>query len=99
MILKSILAIATLGMLSACVSGVKPSESYVDRSGRVTVIESDRDACRRSCNESYSRCMDSRAAGENNSGINGPSGVYGASAECRQVLKSCLASCNRPTAR
>lgn len=93
MVLKSILAIATLGMLSACVSGVKPPESYVDKGGRITVIESDREMCRRSCNESYSRCMDSRAAGENNSGVKGPSGLYGASAECRGSLKECLASC------
>lgn len=93
---KSILLIATVGMLSACVSGTKHTDSYVDKDGRVMLIENDAEMCKRSCNESYSRCMDSRAAGENNSGINGPSGVYGASADCRHALKSCLPGCKVP---
>jgi hypothetical protein len=89
---KRILMIAMImGMLVACVSGTKPPETYVGKNGTTTIIESDSESCKRSCNESYSRCMDSRAANE--SGVNGPSGVFGASAECRSALKSCLPGC------
>jgi hypothetical protein len=82
-----------MGMLIGCVSGTKPADTYVGKDGLTTFIESDSETCRRSCNESYSRCMDSRAAGDNNSGVIGPSGVYGASGECRNALKSCLPTC------
>lgn len=89
---KNILMIMTVvGMLTACVSGTKTPDTYVGKDGQTTVIESDSELCARSCNESYSRCMDSRAA--NDSGVNGPSGVFGASAECRSALKSCLPGC------
>ena len=80
------------GLLSGCISGLKKPDTYVGKDGKVTVIENDRESCQRSCNEDYSRCMDSRAA-EDNSGINGPSGVFGASGECRDDLQKCLPGC------
>jgi len=80
------------GILSACISGVKPPDTYTGQDGKTTIIESDREMCARSCNDTYSRCMDSRAATDNG-GINGPSGVYGASAECRTDLQNCLPGC------
>lgn len=89
---KRILIVAALGMLSACVSGTKHSDTYVGKDGSTTVIESEREMCQRSCNEDYSRCMDSRAASDN-SGIKGPSGVFGASGDCRKTLQRCLPSC------
>ena len=88
---KSILTIIALGMLSAC-SGTHKHDVYVGADGKATVIESDREMCQRSCNEDYSRCMESGAA-ENNSGIKGPSGVFGASGDCRKQLKNCLPTC------
>jgi hypothetical protein len=87
-----IFMLAIVGLLSACVSGTKQPDSYIGKNGKTTIIESDSEMCRRSCNESYSRCMDSHAA-RNNEGINGPSGVLGASADCRNTLQNCLPTC------
>ncbi len=89
---KSILVIAVVGMLSGCISGVKKPDTYTDQSGKTTVIESDKEMCRRSCNESYSSCMDSTAA-STNSGVMGPSGIFGASGECKRSLQECLRGC------
>jgi len=91
--LKSILMLLTVGMISACVSGTKPAETYVGRDGQTTLIESDSEMCKRYCNEDYERCMDTRAAGSNNSGIHGPSGVFGASGDCRASLQRCVRGC------
>jgi hypothetical protein len=79
-------------MLSACISGVKPADTYTDSAGKTTVFETGRESCTSSCNEDESKCMESDSA-QDNSGINGPRGMFGASAECRNDLKSCLASC------
>ncbi len=78
--------------LSGCISGTKPVDTYVGRDGKETVIESDKEMCKRSCNDDYSRCMDSSSA-VNNDGQQGPSGVFGASGECRTSLKNCLPGC------
>jgi hypothetical protein len=93
-------SLLTVMALSACVSGTKPPDTYVGKNGKTTIIESDREMCERSCNDTYSRCMESTAA-ENNSGVNGPSGsgilgptgMFGASAECRSDLQRCLPAC------
>lgn len=81
-----------LAALTGCVSGVKPPETYVGQNGKVTVIESDREMCERSCNDTYDRCMESGAAVDN-SGVNGPTGYVGATGECRDDLKNCLPTC------
>jgi hypothetical protein len=79
-------------LLAGCISGVRPADTYTDKSGKTSVIESDRGQCERSCNLQYSRCSETTAA-RTNSGINGPSGVYGASAECDSDLSGCLLDC------
>ncbi|MDD4616350.1 MAG: hypothetical protein PHW76_04435 [Alphaproteobacteria bacterium] len=89
---KSILVIAVVGMLSGCISGVKKPDTYTDQNGKTTVIESDKEMCQRACNESYSGCMDSTAASTND-GIKGPSGVFGASGQCKSDLQNCLREC------
>lgn len=89
--LKHILMIMVVGMLSGCISGKPPSDTYVDRTGKASVIESDRQQCERSCNQQYSRCGETAAA-RNNGGINGPS-IYGASGECRSDLSACMVGC------
>ncbi len=89
---KSILMIVIVGMLSACVSGKKPPETYVGRDGRTTIIENDVEMCKRSCNDDYSRCMD-MSSGVNNDGIKGSASIFGASSECRASLKGCLQGC------
>ncbi len=91
--LKRVLMVFVVSVLSACVSGTKPTDTYVGRDGQKTLIESDAEMCKRSCNEDYSRCMDTRAAGSDNSGVRGPSGVYGASGECRNALQRCVRGC------
>lgn len=93
--MKRILLIAVVGMLSGCVSGKKPPDTYVGENGKTTIIESDSEMCKRSCNDDYSRCMDSSAAA-NNDGIHGLNGVLGASGECKGDLKKCLRGCNAP---
>ncbi len=82
----------TLLSLGGCISGVKEPDTYTDRTGKTTVIETDREACTRSCNETYSRCMGTEPA--QHSGVNGPAGMFGASADCRSDLKNCLPACN-----
>ena len=82
----------SLAALSGCISGHPSSDTYTDRSGKTSLIETDGEQCKRACNNTYSRCMDSTDA-RSNSGINGPSGVYGASGECRGDLSSCMADC------
>jgi len=92
MMKRILMMIAIMGVFSGCISGTKPADTYVGQDGKVTRIESDREMCERSCNNDYSRCMDSSAANDN-SGINGPSGVFGASGDCRRDLQSCLPTC------
>jgi hypothetical protein len=89
---RVVLILATAGMLAGCISGRPPADTYTDKSGKTTVIESDREQCERSCNEDYSRCMDSTDA-QTNGGINGPAGMFGASSDCRNGLSKCLPGC------
>ncbi|MDP9127780.1 MAG: hypothetical protein M3N08_05935 [Pseudomonadota bacterium] len=92
--LNSLKAAVLLGvvMLAGCMSGVHKADTYTDSSGKTTIIETDRETCVRSCNEEYSRCMDTEPA--QTSGVHGPAGMFGASADCRSSLKQCLPSCN-----
>ena len=87
-----VLMIAIVGMLAGCISGRPPSDTYTDKSGKTSEVLSDREQCERSCNKEYSRCMDTDSA-RDNSGIQGPSGMFGASADCRNNLSSCLPGC------
>ena len=87
---KIFFLIAVMTLVSC--SGIKPPETYTDKSGTTTVIETDHEMCVHACNEIYSRCMDTSSA-QDNSGVNGPRGMFGASADCRNDLKSCLPGC------
>ena len=89
---KRILMIMVVGMLSACVSGTKPVDTYVGQDGKATRIESGRESCERSCGADYSRCMETKAATDNG-GVIGPSGVFGASGDCRSALHACIPQC------
>lgn len=79
-------------LLSGCISGRPKSETYTDSAGKTTIIQSDKDMCNQSCNDDYSRCMETDDA-RDNGGVNGPKGMFGASAECRSALKDCLPTC------
>jgi len=83
-----ILAVA----LGGCVSGRSQSDTYTNRSGTVTTIENDREACARSCNEEYSRCGDA-ASVQRNVGPEPAPGLFGIKADCREKLKNCLPRC------
>ncbi len=90
---KSILVIVAMGMLTGCISGVKSPDSYTDKDGKTTLIQSDREMCERDCNQSYSRCMETTSASDNGGLVGAPSGVFGASGECRSDLEKCLPPC------
>lgn len=94
--LRSILVIASVGMLMACVSGTKPPDTYTSPSGKTTIIESNSETCRRSCNSDYSRCMDTNPARNNEGLVDVPAGMFGASADCKDSLRTCLRGCNAP---
>ena len=51
--------------LASCISGKPPEDVYTDQNGKTTVIQSDREQCEASCNESYSRCMETEPAQTN----------------------------------
>ena len=87
-----ILMMMVVGMLTGCISGTTPTDSYTNKTGKTTLIQSDREQCTRSCNEEYSRCMDTQAARQ--SPVAGaPDGMFGASSDCRSALKDCLPDC------
>ncbi len=86
-----ILMIVIVGMLTSCVSGVSKQDTYTDRNGDTTVIQTNREMCVQSCNDDYNRCMDSDAAQTNPAGM--PPGMFGASGDCRSALKDCLPQC------
>jgi hypothetical protein len=79
--------------LAACISGKPPSDTYTSPStGKTTVIESDSEQCARSCNDNYSRCMDTEPA-QSNPAPGAPHGMFGASSDCRTDLAHCLRDC------
>lgn len=92
---KAVRTVLVLGMLAlgGCISGAKPPDTYTDSTGKTTLIETDRETCIRSCNEAYSRCMETEPA-QNNSGLRQDPSMFGAKADCRNDLQSCLPPCN-----
>jgi hypothetical protein len=91
--MKRILVIAVVGMVSGCVSGVKQPDSYTSAGGKTTIIESNAEMCRRSCNNDFSRCMDTVPAQTSGGLTDVPTGMFGASADCKNSLRSCLVAC------
>jgi hypothetical protein len=87
----SILAIMVLVGVAGC-SGKKPATTYIDASGKPTIIETDREQCTRACNKESVRCNDTMAA--QSMPVSGaPEGMFGASADCRNELGNCLKDC------
>jgi len=79
-------------LLSGCISGRPPQDTYTsDTTGKTTVFQTDREMCESSCNEDDSRCMDTEPANETLPGTT--PGMFGAAAECRDELASCLKGC------
>lgn len=85
------LMVLIVGVLAACVPGDKEPDTYTDKTGKTTIIESDQEMCTRSCNDDYTRCMETGPAEHGPKGM--PSGMVGASADCRDELAKCLPAC------
>lgn len=88
---RTILLLIGVGMVAGCVSGKKTPDTYTAGTGSTVRIESSREQCTTACNRNYDTCMDSYGA--QNSGVNMPSGMTGASAECRSSLSACTLRC------
>jgi len=85
-------ALASMLLLAGCISGTPQQDTYTSPStGKTTVIQTDREMCESSCNESYNRCMDTQPAGNTLQGTN--PGMFGAASQCRDELSSCLPDC------
>jgi len=88
-----IAVVAVCLALSACVSGKPAPDTYVSKSGAVTAIESDRDACIRACNSDYERCGDMLASTRNDVGAQPMGRTFGVKTDCRDALQACLPKC------
>ncbi|MDD5587435.1 MAG: hypothetical protein PHY92_10880 [Alphaproteobacteria bacterium] len=90
----SLMAVGVAGLLlAACVSGKPAPDTYTSPSGAVTAIESDRDACIRSCNNDYERCGDMLSSTRNDVGAQPMGRTFGVGSDCRDALQSCLPRC------
>jgi hypothetical protein len=89
---KALIILSSCLLLSGCISGRPKSDTYTDSAGKTTVIQSDKEMCVQSCNDDYSRCMDTDSA-QDNGGVHGPAGMFGGGADCRNSLKNCLPTC------
>ena len=82
-------------LLAGCVSGRPAPDTYTSRSGTVTTIETDREACVRSCNNEYSRCGDMLSSAPTSSDVGSQPmpKPFGISADCEAALRACLPRC------
>jgi hypothetical protein len=79
-------------VLSGCISGKPPADTYTsETTGKTTLIQSDKEMCESSCNDDYTRCMETQPA-ENTLPGTTP-GMFGPASECRSELSSCLPGC------
>lgn len=78
--------------LAACSGASKKSYRYTSESGAVTVLDTDRESCTRSCNADFDRCSSTSAA-ESKVGRGSMTGVFGAQADCKNEIKACLSRC------
>ena len=91
-IVKALSVCLAIVVLAGCSGAAKKSDSYTSGAGAVMVLETDREACTRSCNSEYDRCLGTTAAQEK-VGRGQLTGVLGAKADCDASLKSCLTRC------
>ena len=82
-------------LLAGCVSGRPDPDTYTSRSGSVTTIETDREACVRSCNNEYSRCGDMLSSAPTNSDVSSQPmpKPFGIKSDCQDALRACLPHC------
>ena len=96
MLLKDITGTLSLCLLvvalAGCSGAAKKSETYTAPSGAVMTLENDGESCTRSCNADFDRCSSTRAA-ESKVGRGQMTGIFGAQADCKADMKSCLKSC------
>jgi hypothetical protein len=80
-------------LVAGCVSGRPESNTYTSPSGKITTIETDREACTRSCNNDFERCNDMQSSATSPYGNQAMPRPFGVDADCRYALKNCLANC------
>ncbi len=81
-----------IGTVAACTPAPGTTQTYTTNTGKVLYLENDQESCTRSCNASYDRCGESRAA-SSQVGRGQFTGVFGGEADCRETLRSCLKMC------
>ncbi|HBM91170.1 MAG TPA: hypothetical protein DD400_04775 [Rhodospirillaceae bacterium] len=86
------LFVGSLVFLSACTPAPRSVDSYTSAAGTTVFFENDRDACISSCNTEFDRCSDMTAA-QNPVGRGQMTGIFGAEADCKDSLRSCLKEC------
>jgi hypothetical protein len=90
----SLLAVCVSGLLlAACVSGKSEGDTYTSPSGAVKSIQSDREACTRSCNNEFERCGDMLSSTRSDVSNQPTTRPFGIVSECKDSLKSCLDRC------
>jgi hypothetical protein len=80
-------------LVAGCVSGKAAQDTYTSRSGTVTTIETDREACARSCNNDFERCNDMQSSATSPYGNDAMPKPFGVAADCQYALKKCLSGC------
>jgi len=91
-IVRALSLCAALVLVAACTAAPKKSDTYTSGAGAITVLENDQEACSRSCNVDFDRC-NSTSAAEAQVGRGQMTGVFGAQADCKDDMKSCLRRC------
>jgi hypothetical protein len=91
-VVKTLFLFALVLSVAACSGARKHTETYTSPSGGVMVLDNDYESCTRSCNAEYDRCNSTRAA-ESKVGRGSMTGIFGAQADCKASMKTCLARC------
>ncbi len=81
-----------VGALAGCSGAAKKSDTYTAPSGAIMTLENDGESCTRSCNADFDRCSSTRAA-ESKVGRGQMTGIFGAQADCKADMKTCLKAC------
>ena len=91
-IVKALSLCAILAMIAGCSGAARKGDTYTSGSGAVMALDNDRESCTRSCNADFDRCSATSAA-QSQVGRGQMTGVFGAQADCKVDMKSCLNSC------
>lgn len=91
-IVKALSVCVLLLAVAACSGASKRQTTYTNDAGAVTLLESDAESCKRTCNADFDRCTSTSAA-EGPVGKGQFTGVFGAQADCKDDMRACLKRC------